>query len=59
MARPAAATEFPLHLCEVIEEELEALRPEAGREPGEEGACTAWDFTPDQIREEADRKSVV
>ncbi|HXU47128.1 MAG TPA: patatin-like phospholipase family protein, partial [Thermoanaerobaculia bacterium] len=51
MARPAAATEFPLHLCQVLEEELEALLPEAGPEPGKPLPASPWDFTPEQIRE--------
>lgn len=47
MKRRAPVTEFPLHLSEVLEEELAALRPAAAP------ASRSWDFTPDQIRLQA------
>ena len=52
MAPRPAATEFPLPLCQVLEEEIEALLPEAGAgvgagRPQPDGP---WEFTPDQIR---------
>ena len=47
MARHADATEFPLHLSEVLEEELSALGTDLGP-----GGLSPWDFTPDQIRGE-------
>ena len=44
MARRTSMTEFPLHLCEVLEEETAALRP------GSRGPSRSWGFTPEQIR---------
>ncbi|HEV7667404.1 MAG TPA: patatin-like phospholipase family protein [Thermoanaerobaculia bacterium] len=48
MARHAAATEFPLQLCEVLEEELAALLPES--DPETRGSISPWEVAPDQIR---------
>src|SRR6185295_17777999 len=50
MAHRPAATEFPLPLCQVLEEEIEALLPEAGAGSASPQPDGPWEFTPDQIR---------
>ena len=50
MAPRPVATEFPLPLCQVLEEEIEALLPEAGAGAGRPQPDGPWEFTPDQIR---------
>src|SRR6185295_7728686 len=48
MAR-AGGTEFSLHLCEVLEQELDALLPKTGGGSANPRAASAWDFTASQI----------
>ncbi len=58
MAPRHAAAEFPLPLCQVLEEEIEALLSPAASSPSEEPQAAglrrpaiSWEFTPDQIRQ--------